>query len=211
MTRTDARHWDRLRNDLGARGEGRPTYEDLATAYSQSNRHYHNLRHIGECLLEADGARALAVWPAELEAAIWFHDAVYHPRSSTNEEDSANLAARCLTEARVDPVRVEHVRQLVLVTQTHEPGDIPDAALLIDIDLAILGQPPTRFWEYEHAIRAEYAWVPDATFARKRAEVLNRFLERPFLYHTSLFRNRYEAAARTNLAAAIVRLNATLE
>jgi predicted metal-dependent HD superfamily phosphohydrolase len=100
------------------------------------------------------------------------------------------------------------VRQLVLSTKTHEPAGIPDAATLIDVDLAILGQPSERYWEYERAIRAEYAWVPDATFAQKRAEILGRFLRRPVIYHTAPFHERYESAARTNLGFSIARLRA---
>ncbi|HWA25203.1 MAG TPA: hypothetical protein VG734_05960, partial [Lacunisphaera sp.] len=81
-----------------------------------------------------------------------------------------------------------------------------DAALLLDIDLAILGQPAERFWQYEAAIRQEYAWVPAVTFAEKRAEILRKFLERPALYQTPAFRTRYETTARANLKAAIERL-----
>ena len=100
------------------------------------------------------------------------------------------------------------MREFVLSTKTHEPVPTADGPLLIDIDLAILGQPADRFWQYEHDIRAEYAWVPAAVFAEKRREILQRFLLRPFVYRTEWFRERYESAARANLEAAIARLEA---
>lgn len=208
MTRTNFIHWAALWNDLEAWGDSVPWHERLLAAYSETTRHYHNLQHLEECLVELDAARAHARQPALVAAALWFHDAVYDPRSPTNEEDSAARAVECLEAADVLRDRVDIVRQLILCTKTHDPADIPDAALLIDIDLAILGQPTPRFWEYEAAIRAEYAWVPAATFAEKRAEILTKFLQRPSIYRTASFRARYESAARANLAAAIARLRA---
>jgi predicted metal-dependent HD superfamily phosphohydrolase len=207
--RTDISYWHRLWNDLEAWGDPSSTWHQwLIGAYGESTRHYHNLRHLKECLTEFDRIRSIINNPPAVEAALWFHDAVYDPRSTTNEEDSAAAAAECLAEADVTRATVDLVYQLVLCTKTHDPADIPDAAVLIDIDLAILGQPPVRFWEYEQAIRAEYAWVPDATFAQKRAEILTRFMERPAIYRTEPFRARYESAARANLQASVARLRA---
>jgi predicted metal-dependent HD superfamily phosphohydrolase len=206
MNHADLSHWTACWRELGAQGDPAPWHRRLAAAYSESTRHYHNLTHLEECLAELAGSRAQARQPAAVAAALWFHDAVYDARSITNEEDSAALAMECLHGAGVAAETIETVRRLILVTKTHDPGPTPDAALLIDIDLAILGQPTTRFWDYEHGIRAEYAWVPAATFAEKRAEILARFLERPAIYRTDSFHRRYEAAARANLHAAIARL-----
>lgn len=209
MVRTDLIHWQALWRALNAKGDPHPWHERLVLAYRQTDRHYHNLQHLGECLVELDFVRPHLQQPAAVEAALWFHDAVYNSRSATNEEDSAALAVACLAASGVAPVTVEHIRQLVLCTQRHEPATVIDAGALIDIDLAILGQPPARFWEYEQAIRAEYAWVPAETFAQKRAEILTRFLQRSGIYRTASFRLRYEAQARANLSVAIVRLQAS--
>jgi predicted metal-dependent HD superfamily phosphohydrolase len=208
MTRPNRSRWQTLWRAFNAIGDPASWHARLIAAYGESARHYHNLRHLEECLTEFDRVRSTIGDPPAVEAALWFHDAVYDPHSITNEEDSAAIAAECLAEANVARATIDLVRQLVLCTKTHEPGGIPDAAVLIDIDLAILGQPPERYWEYEQAIRAEYAWVPDATFAQKRAEILGRFLQRPAICRTEPFRARYETAARTNLETSIARLRA---
>src|SRR5690606_33773270 len=132
---------------------------------------------------------------------------VYNPRSSTNEEDSAAVVAECLDESNVAHETVELVRELVLSTKTHEPAPTPDGPLLIDIDLAILGQPAARFREYEQAIRAEYSWVPTATHAEQRTQILRRVLARPEIYRTELFHRSYELTARTNLESDIAQLS----
>lgn len=74
-----------------------------------------------------------------------------------------------------------------------------DAALLVDIDLAILGAAPARFAEYEQQIRQEYAWVPEDVFTSKRKAVLQGFLERMQIYSTAFLLDQLEAQARINL------------
>lgn len=206
LHRTQLERWTSLWHGLGAAGDPTPAHHRLAVAYSEPHRHYHNLQHLDECLREFDETRALARDPALVEITLWFHDAVYDPRSGTNEEDSAALADSILADASLPAPRIADVRTLILCTKTHQPGPHPDAALLIDIDLAILGQPASRFFEYERAIRAEYAWVPAVIYAEKRSEILARFLQRPALYATPRFRERYETTARANLTQALAAL-----
>jgi predicted metal-dependent HD superfamily phosphohydrolase len=203
---SDLAAWTELWRELKATGDAARWHARLLEGWADPARRYHDRRHLEECLVELDRSRPLAANPARVAAALWFHDVIYDPRSSSNEEDSATLATQCLRGAGVGIETVETVNQLILCTKSHAPGAVVDAPLLIDIDLAILGQPPARFWEYERDIRAEYAWVPAAAFREKRADILTRFLARPSLYHTEAFRRRYETAARANLQAAIARL-----
>src|SRR5690349_8065412 len=84
---------------IGASGDAARWYETLSRAYAEPQRHYHNQQHIAECLAELDGARHLAKEPACAELALWFHDAVYDPKSGENEERSAAMAKRCLSDA----------------------------------------------------------------------------------------------------------------
>lgn len=146
--------------------------------------------------------------PDEIEVAIWFHDAVYVPGRGDNEEASAALADHALASGGVaQPVR-DRIRSLVLATRHTAVPHGTDARILADIDLAILGADPYRFGIYDRAIRREFHTLPDPEFRAGRAAVLRSFLARPTIYHTEAFRERYEAAARANLAAAIARLEA---
>ena len=174
-------------------------FQRLHTAYTEPQRHYHDFAHIADCLRHFDSAAALAHSPRVVEFALWFHDAVYDPHSPTNEEDSAQLACDCLRSLGALETLASQVHALILATKNHLAPPSADAALLLDIDLAILGQPPTTFALYESQIRQEYAWVPTATFALKRAQTLRHFLERPRIYVTTSFFNRFEQPARANL------------
>jgi predicted metal-dependent HD superfamily phosphohydrolase len=180
-------------------------YRDLVARYAEPHRAYHTLDHVAGCLHWLDEVRPLLARPNEVEWAIWFHDAVYDPRRADNEERSAALAAGALRAAGVGKDEVERVADLIRLTahQTQTVDLKGDAALVCDIDLAILGAEPAAFDAYDDAIRREYAWVPEDIFRRERARVLAGFVARRRIYQTSHFNNALEQRARANLAATI--------
>ncbi|HEY0682471.1 MAG TPA: hypothetical protein VGD45_09080 [Steroidobacter sp.] len=194
--------WAELLREFGIEGEA-ATFEALIAAYTQKHRHYHTVKHLEHCLREFDSARELAGEPAEVELALWFHDAVYETRASNNEERSADWACELLNRHGVEPARVERVRALIMATRHEAPATTPDSQLLVDVDLSILGADEVTYAEFEKNVRQEYFWVPSILFRRKRAEILESFLARPQIYNTPPFHARLEAPARRNLTAAI--------
>ncbi len=197
--------WLRLWQATGASGDGAPWYEKLTRAYAEPQRHYHNQQHIADCLAEFDGARHLTQQPTVVELALWFHDAVYDPKAGDNEEQSAAMARICFETG--GPSRLAAtVSDLVMATKSHNTEAGPDAALMVDVDLSILGQGEQRFAEYEAQIRKEYRSVPKLIFNLKRAEILERFLARSRIYATDFFATKYEQQARRNLEGSIRQL-----
>ena len=181
-------------------------FHRLARAYAEPTRAYHTTEHIEDCLALLDSSRALARHDAEVEAAIWFHDAVYVTHRRDNEDRSAELARASLREAGVAPRVAGRIGTLVLATRHEAAPDEPDAALLCDIDLSILGRSPEAFDQFERRIRQEYAWVPETTYRSTRSRILREFLRRPRIYQTDWFRQRYEVYARANLERVITDL-----
>lgn len=185
---------------------------ELLTAWSEPHRHYHDPRHLRECLALWARWRGLCAQPGEVAIALWFHDAVYDPQTTppgSNELASAAWAARSLVRAGADSDTAQRVHDLVMATQHDAPiksTSNPDAELLVDIDLAILGSPAERFERYDQDVRKEYAWVPAGSYQHGRAQVLHSFLDRPRLYRTEPAFVLLETQARMNLAAALSRL-----
>ena len=140
----------------------------------------------------------LARDPEAVELAIWFHDAVHDPMARDNEEQSAALARRAGMG--------KHVEDLILATRHDRVPVGRDERILVDVDLSILGQPESRYDEYEERIRIEYRAVPEARFNAGRAAILRSFLERSWIYATDSFRERYEERARRNLGRSLQRL-----
>lgn len=198
--------WQRLWSGLGARGDGHAARDDLLVRHAEPWRAYHTQQHLGECLVALASAAHLAERAAEVEAGLWFHDAVYEPRRDDNEARSALLAQQVLGAAQVAPAVADRVAALVLATRHLAAEAAPptaDAQLLLDIDLGILGAPAERFADYERQIRQEYAFVARARFDARRRAVLCSFLARPRLYGTDFFHDRLAGRARANLTAAV--------
>jgi predicted metal-dependent HD superfamily phosphohydrolase len=188
-----------------------PMKDRLAALYRTESRHYHGLAHIEALLALAAEYRPALSDPEAVEAAIWFHDAIYDSRAKDNEARSAELAREHLA-GRVDADRIERIATMIEATATHQapdlgdPGANRDAALLLDMDLSILGASPSAFDAYEQAVRREYAWVDEAAWRTGRAAVLKNFLARPHIFHTPEFRGRFEAQARENMERSQERL-----
>ena len=141
--------------------------------------------------------------------AAWYHDAVYQPTRSDNEEQSAALARRQLPQLDVSAAIVGEVSRLVLLTKSHEPAQHDRAgALLCDADLAILATPADVYDAYSAAIRAEYSHVPERDYRAGRAAVLTTLAARPHLFHTGHGRTAWEQVARANIARELQGLNA---
>ena len=205
MDRLDA-SWFRLWRGLGAAGDRDAELDDLKKRYSEPWRKYHTLQHLTECVEQFAATSHLAERPFEVEAALWFHDAVYDVRAHDNEDRSAELARKVLGGAGVERGAVEHVADLVLATKHRALPMTQDAKLLVDIDLSILGAPAPRFDEYELQIRAEYSFVPDAVFNAGRSAVLRAFLDRRRIYSTEHFHEQLGETARANLARSLAAL-----
>jgi predicted metal-dependent HD superfamily phosphohydrolase len=166
-----------------------------------------HLIHIGHCLHELDFARSTAREADEVELALWYHDAVYNPYSSNNEERGADWACEFLNRHSASADRVARIRSHILATRHAVVPTSPDSQLVVDIDLSILAAGEATYAAFEENVRKEYRWVPALMFRHKRAEMLRSFLDRPLIYNTESFRDRYEAQARRNLAAAIAALD----
>lgn len=177
--------------------------DELLQRWDEPHRHYHELRHLTECLTALD---LLGAGEAELLAA-WFHDIVYDGVPGQDETRSAAIARARLEDADAAAPLIDEVERLVLMTIDHDPaqGDAAGARLN-DADLAILGSPGERYVESVADIRREYGHLDDAQWRTGRRQVLQTFLARPQLYRTRAGRERWEERARRNIAAELERL-----
>jgi len=188
-----------------------PYGENLLARWSEPQRRYHTVEHLRTVLNRVDELAPHSPG-AELDAvllAVWFHDAVYRPDRSENEERSARLAERALPEAGVSAALTAETARLVRLTVSHDaaPDDV-NGALLCDADLAVLAGSPEEYARYAAAVRQEYAFVPDAEFRAGRAGVLRQLLGLEQLFHTSYGQDHWERVARRNLRTELELLTA---
>ncbi|NIA72335.1 hypothetical protein HBA54_27470 [Pelagibius litoralis] len=185
-----------------------PLTEDLRRRYGEPQRHYHTWAHVEALLGLFAEVRELLADPIAVEAALFYHDAVYDPRAVDNEAQSAALLRRD-GAAVVAADSLETAARLIEATAGHQPppglsgAALEDARLFLDMDLSILAAPVPEFAAYEAAIRREYAHVDDAAFRQGRCRFLEGLLQREKLYHSDHFSPRFEGPARVNIARAL--------
>ncbi|MGW2818882.1 HD domain-containing protein [Streptomyces sp. NPDC001415] len=184
-----------------------PYADALLARWAEPHRRYHTTAHLQAVLDHIDVLEQYADDPHLVRLAAWFHDAVYLPDRSENEERSARLAERALPEAGLSQEDTAEVARLVRLTVTHAPEDgDANGAVLCDADLAILAAAPDAYAAYAAAVREEYAFVPDEAFRAGRAEVLTQLLALPRLFRTPYGEREWEAPARENLEAELTLL-----
>jgi len=193
--------WDGMLAALGvpvARGE--TTFNELLEAYGGAGRYYHNLDHIEAVLATLDMLAEHAHNRPALELAAWFHDAIYDPRATDNEERSALLAESVCAGWGLPAETANLVGRLIRATRTHQAdANDREVSVLLDADLGILGDDRAAYDAYAAAIRKEYAWVAEKDYREGRSRILHEFLRRKRIYRLETMHDNLNSRARENL------------
>ena len=198
--------WQALMDAFGFK-PNTETFNKLIAGYSEKHRHYHSMQHLNYVLLSFDESMQLAEHPHEVELALWFHDAIYKIFAKDNEQASAEWAREFLQEQNANDNLIDNVYKHIMATLHNGVCDDSDSALVVDIDLAILGVSADVYEKFEQNVRKEYRLIPGFIYKKKRKEILQSFLDRKNIYHHEFFANKYENQARTNLQKAIDNLS----
>ena len=187
----------------------------LLAAYDGPGRHYHNVTHLQDVLDKLDWAKDALQKSGELgmmtpqealrmfdviELALWYHDAIYDAKAKDNEAQSREWFRADANEFGLGEALTKDVAALIDLTAHHKDAKTLPECIMTDCDLAILGAPKPQFDAYDANIGQEYAHVPPPLYATGRAAVLKSFRDQPQIFKTEAFREKYEAAARSNLA-----------
>jgi len=187
--------------------ENQSEFLDLKKKYSETHRAYHNLDHLTDCLFQLDQFPDPITDKQIIEMAIWYHDIIYNPYQKDNELKSAEAASQFLSDQNTDSLLIQKVYDLIMSTLHVDAPKNDSEALIMDIDITILGSTEVIYLEYCTKIRKEYKWVPGILYRKKRKEILQRFLLRERLYYTVHFHLQFEQQARINIAEEIKRLS----
>jgi len=211
--------------------------QKIYALYTEPRRHYHTVVHLWEMfdLLDIVIAKlSVPKWYVPMAWSVFFHDAIYDPKSNRNEKDSAELfrgfVDDCMADA-IDKKTFSSVLTMILATEKHkvilprevskpmsEDEKLEDIMMqkhFLDVDMAVLGKQRDSYMKYAALIRKEYEFVPHDVYCRKRAEILESFLddksgtdndssmdntsEKNYIYLTESFGGAFEDRARENL------------
>lgn len=185
-----------------------PMIESIKHYYTECHRFYHDWRHILDGVsLSAFMARNYEEFNLSLAQQLgWlFHDIVYVPGASHNEENSVKLMYLILGkhDSPFDEDTVDEAATIIRSTITHKPF-IESAKAIIDIDLSGFIDP-ARF-DYGSGLLIEEFGVSEEEFYRNQRVFLeNNILSKPFIYETDVARAQWEHVARKTLNDAINR------
>jgi predicted metal-dependent HD superfamily phosphohydrolase len=190
--------------------------DDLIARMAGPGRYYHDLGHLAQLWghhlrFGAGLAVGRAPWHRLIACAIAFHDAVYDPARRDNEARSAALWHD--VASAVAPWEADWVAGTILATADHAaaapaPGMPPEAwtarLWMLDLDLTPLAAPPAQFDANTVKLRREYSHLDDAAWTAGRLGFLRHCAAHPVLFRSAPLNAAFEAAARANLARALL-------
>jgi predicted metal-dependent HD superfamily phosphohydrolase len=154
---------------------------ELQAGYGDPARHYHTGHHIVSMLKQA---AALDLKDRDVaRLAIIFHDLVYDPLRNDNEQRSAKVLTNSLSR-HIPADRLDHAAAIIEATASHQATGDHDTDLVLDLDMAILGQPWPVYETYAKGVRAEY--LPHIDEAAWRQGRISMFLD-PTLARGKIF------------------------
>lgn len=174
-------------------------WDEIEKKYSHKKRHYHTMQHLENLLLQLAMAKPLLQDWNTILFSLFYHDIVYNSLRSDNEEKSALLAEKRMTQLGVPTGMVIQCKEQVLATKLHTISSDSDTNYFTDADLSVLGQPWQDYKTYFQQVRKEYAIYPDIIYKPGRKKVLEHFLSMDHIFKTDFYRGRYEEQARQNL------------
>ena len=163
--------------------------------YSKDENKYHTLSHIDYCLKEVSQTFCklnvfdTPVSSLQFEAiklAILFHDAIYDPQKTDNEEKSVEFFNQfCNKTKQVKSEIVNLVKPAILATKSHKLPNSVDQynsnsvvnAITVMADLSVFYMTTYHFDLYDDQIRNEYSFVHEKIFKSARKTILNTFLQ----------------------------------
>jgi predicted metal-dependent HD superfamily phosphohydrolase len=174
--------------------------------YAQPHRAYHDQRHLDELI-----ALAREHTPDLDEAeqlALLFHDAVYVPGADRGESERLSALLMRATVATLGLAGLDLARaDRIIEATTHAEPSPTEAARVCDLDLWRLAAPWNEFQQHALGIRHEYLHLHanEAAFWSARHAFYKSMLQKPALFSTGYFRDKFEEAARENLTRALAR------
>ena len=151
---------------------------EVAGHWNERQRCWHGPNHALTLLREAADATANEADRDALRLAAVYHDAIYNPRASDNEEQSAALLARHAVDP--DAPAVRRAGEIIVDSKWSRRPESPLSQIFFRLDTYQLseGCPLAERLAYERAIFREYQWAPWREYRHKRAEFLRGWAER---------------------------------
>jgi predicted metal-dependent HD superfamily phosphohydrolase len=151
-------------------------YNILLSMWNESHRAYHNQNHLLDLIEQINENKSKFESQKDYEKMVLcalFHDCVYDPMRSDNEEKSAEFFMNCCQEKNQD---ILDIKQMILDTKTHE-ATTPLSEKFNELDMNIVERDFNQLLEWERGIREEYKAYGDM-YKMGRLQFLENLLDK---------------------------------
>ena len=147
--------------------------------YDQNHLPYHNMNHIMDCIYNFNNFLYINLNDKSkiynFLLAILYHDIVYRPGESDNEELSCQFFEK--NNKDLDKQDIEYVKKIIMSTKipkSYNPNLSVEEKIMHDVDYSGFGLEYTKYLENSVKILSEYAHIAPLDVLRKqRYEFLN--------------------------------------
>jgi predicted metal-dependent HD superfamily phosphohydrolase len=151
-------------------------YKVLLSMWNEPHRHYHTQNHLLDLIDQINEAKSYLDSHKNYEKLILcalFHDCVYDPSKSNNEEESAKFFLSCCQEKNED---TKHIYQMILDTKEHKSEE-KLSKIFNHFDMSIVESDFDKLLEWEIGINEEYK-VYGAEYKIGRLQFLEGLLDK---------------------------------
>lgn len=148
----------------------------ILSMWNESHRHYHTLNHLNDLIeqINENKGKFSEKEYEKLMLTALFHDCVYDPISSTNEEDSAKFLMECVIDKSNSDIL--DVKQMILDTKTHNSTTNLSESFN-KFDMSIVERDFDQLLEWEKGISEEYSVYPKDQYKMGRIKFLESVMD----------------------------------
>ena len=145
--------------------------------WNEAHRSYHNLNHLNDLISQINENKSNFSEKEyeKLMLTAIFHDIVYDPSSSTNEEDSANFLMECAVDKNNKDIL--DVEKMILDTKTHESTTNLSESFN-NYDMNIVERDFDQLLDWEKGISEEFSVYPKVQYKEGRLKFLESLLDK---------------------------------
>lgn len=147
----------------------------ILSMWNESHRSYHTLNHLNDLInqINEDKSKYTEKEYEKLIIASLFHDCVYEPSESNNEEKSAEFFVNCCIDKYNSDI--QEIKQIILDTKTHKANTRLSESFN-NYDMNIVERDFNQLLEWEEGIREEYK--NNDSYKEGRLKFLESLLDR---------------------------------
>ena len=179
--------------------------------YDQNHRYYHSWEHITDIFKLVDDLNIQLDINQIL--ALLFHDIIYAPKFSFNEEASASLMMTILGSKywNLPNYNIQEIYKLIISTKEQNFKKLynTNSSIIHDLDYFKFGDSYTSFLNMRNNIRKEHADLTDEQFSIGSIVFVENLLNQEHIFCSEQFQRLYEKQAIKNLKKYIQILKST--